>query len=68
MVEMGRKQGLFAPGFLVRLALQFVRSSVLKSAGFDIRLLAPIESADKCFIPAMFIAAEDDNFVNKTHR
>jgi acetyl esterase/lipase len=68
MVEMGRKQGLFAPGFIVRMALQFVRSSVQKTAGFDITKLTPIDSAEKCFIPALFIAAEDDNFVNKSHR
>lgn len=68
MVDMGRKQGLFAPNFIVRMAIQFIRSSVQKTAGFDITTLAPIESADKCFIPALFIAAEDDNFVNKTHR
>lgn len=68
MVEMGRKQGLFAPGFLVRIALQFVRSSVQKTAGFDIKTLTPIDSAEKCFIPALLIAAEDDHFVCKSHR
>jgi acetyl esterase/lipase len=68
MVEMGRKQGLFAPNFIVRMAIQFIRSSVQKTAGFDINTLAPIDSADKCFIPALFIAADDDNFVRKTHR
>jgi acetyl esterase/lipase len=68
MVELGRKQGLFAPGFLVRMALQFVRSSVQKSAGFDIKALVPIDSADKCYIPTLFVAAEDDTFVNKSHR
>ncbi len=68
MVEKGREKGLFAPGVLVRMAIRFVRSSVQKAAGFDIKLLSPIEHADKCFIPAMFIAAENDNFVSKQHR
>lgn len=68
MVELGRKQGIFAPGFLVRMAIQFIRSSVQKTANFDICKLTPIESADKCFIPALFVAAEDDHFVSKTHR
>lgn len=68
MVDKGRQQGLFAPGLLVKLVIQFVRSSVQKAAGFDIKQLAPIDSADKCFIPALFIAAEGDNFVSKLHR
>mmetsp|Transcript_26868 Transcript_26868/g.44916 ORF Transcript_26868/g.44916 Transcript_26868/m.44916 type:complete len:513 (-) Transcript_26868:358-1896(-) len=67
MVEMGRQQGLFAPGILVRLVLSFVRGSVQRAAQFDIRALRPIESADKCFIPAMFVAAENDHFVSQQH-
>lgn len=68
LVDKGREKGLFAPGVLVKLALRFVRSSVMKQAGFDIRMLSPIEHADKCFIPAMFVAAEGDGFVGKQHR
>lgn len=67
MVEKGRQQGLFAPSILVNLALKFVRSSVQKAANFDIKSLSPIEHADKCFIPALFIAAENDNFVTPSH-
>jgi pimeloyl-ACP methyl ester carboxylesterase len=67
MVEKGRQQGLFAPTFLVKIAIKFVRSSVLKSAGFDIKALSPIEHVDKCFIPALFVAGENDNFVMPTH-
>mmetsp|Transcript_31506 Transcript_31506/g.30070 ORF Transcript_31506/g.30070 Transcript_31506/m.30070 type:complete len:505 (+) Transcript_31506:100-1614(+) len=67
MVEKGRKHGLFAPGFVVKLALRFIRSSVLKKAEFDIRLCSPIEHADRCFIPALFVAAEGDEFVPPHH-
>ena len=67
MVEKGRKQGLFAPGVLVSIVTSFVRSSVLKTAKFDIKKLSPIDQADKCFIPALFVAAEDDNFVSMNH-
>lgn len=67
MVERGRQQGLFAPGILVRIAIKFVRSSVQKAAGFDIKALSPIEKADKCFIPALFVAAEHDSFVIPKH-
>ncbi|KAJ1432258.1 Alpha/Beta hydrolase protein [Ochromonadaceae sp. CCMP2298] len=67
MVEMGRQQGLFAPGILVRMVLSFVRSSVQKAANFDIRLLRPIDSVDKCFVPALFVAALNDHFVSQKH-
>lgn len=67
MVEKGRKHGLFAPGFVVAIAMRFIRSSVLKKAEFDIKELAPIEHADKCYIPALFIAAEGDDFVSPHH-
>ena len=67
MVEKGRKHGLFAPGFVVAIAMRFIRSSVLKKAEFDIKELAPIEHADKCYIPALFVAAEGDDFVSPHH-
>jgi hypothetical protein len=46
-VEKGRQHGLFAPGFVVKLAIRMIRNSVLKTAEFDIRMLSPIEHADK---------------------
>jgi hypothetical protein len=33
MVEKGRKHGLFAPGFVVGIAIRMIRRSVLKTAG-----------------------------------
>lgn len=68
MVEKARQQGMFAPGLLVAIVIKFIRSSVQKRANFDIKALAPIDNADKCFIPAMFVAAEGDHFVPKHHR
>lgn len=53
---------------IVSIAIRFIRSSVQKSAGFDIKDLSPITHADKCFIPALFIAAADDKFVPPHHR
>ena len=38
---------LFAPGFVVKMAIRMIRTSVLKTADFDIRLLSPIEHADR---------------------
>jgi pimeloyl-ACP methyl ester carboxylesterase len=68
MVEKGRQHGLFAPSLIVKIAIRFIRSTVMKTAGFDIKTLSPIEHADKCFIPALFIAAEGDMFVPPHHR
>jgi len=67
MVEKGRQHGLFAPGMLVRMALSFIRSTIQKTAGFDIKDVSPIKGADKCFIPAMFVAARGDDFVTPRH-
>merc|ERR1712127_865331 len=38
-----------------------------KQAGMDIRSISPIQHADKCFIPALFVAGEHDDFINKRH-
>ena len=62
MVEKGKEHGVNVPQFIVRMAIRcsplprsshsrlfsrWIRSSVLKSASFDINLLSPIEHADK---------------------
>ena len=67
LVETGRRQGIFAPGFVVSLAIRFVRSSIQEKAKFDIREISPISHVDKSFIPALFVAAEGDTFINPTH-
>ena len=68
LVDRGRQHGLYAPGFVVSIAIRFIRSSVKKAANFDIHELSPIAHADKCFIPALFVAAVKDNFVAPSHR
>lgn len=55
------------PSFAVTMVRSFVRSSVKKRAGFDINALAPINHADKCYIPALFAAAEGDDFIAPHH-
>jgi hypothetical protein len=67
MVEKGREQGITVPGFVVSIALRFIRGSVKKQAGVDIRDISPIQHADKCFIPALFVAGEHDDFISKKH-
>merc|ERR1719223_1720382 len=34
---------------------------------FDIKHISPIAHADKCFIPALFVAGEHDDFINPKH-
>mmetsp|Transcript_16267 Transcript_16267/g.19863 ORF Transcript_16267/g.19863 Transcript_16267/m.19863 type:complete len:477 (+) Transcript_16267:68-1498(+) len=67
MVEKGREQGINVPGFVTSIALRFIRGSVKKQAGVDIKDISPISHADKCFIPALFVAGEHDDFINKNH-
>jgi len=67
MVEKGREQGINVPGFVVSVAIRMIRGSVKKQAGVDIKNISPISHADKCFIPALFVAGEHDDFINKKH-
>ena len=39
----------------------------MKRAGFDIRKVSPIEEVKKCKVPALFMHADDDNFVRPRH-
>lgn len=67
MVEKGKEQGINVPSFVTSIALRMIRGSVKKQAGVDIKDIAPISHADKCFIPALFVAGEHDDFINKRH-
>lgn len=67
MVEKGREQGINVPNFVVSVAIRMIQSSVKKQAHFNIKHISPIAHADKCFIPALFVAGEHDDFINKRH-
>jgi hypothetical protein len=67
MVEKGRDQGIVVPGFVVSVALRLIQGSVKKQAGVNIKQISPINHADKCFIPALFVAGEHDEFIKKHH-
>lgn len=68
MVDKGREQGYNVPAFVVKLAIRMIRSSVMKEAGFDIKDMAPINYAPRCFSPALFASGVNDNFVPPKHR
>jgi len=55
------------PGFILKGALALVRSSIKKRANFDITLLRPIDHVGQTFIPALFGAAKQDDFVKPKH-
>ena len=67
MVEKGREQGIVVPNIVVSVAIRMLQGSVKKQAGFNVRHISPIAHADKCFIPALFVAGEHDDFIRKHH-
>ena len=67
MVEKGREQGIVVPTFVVSVALRLIQNSVKKQANVNIKQISPIAHVDKCFIPALFVAGEHDDFIKKHH-
>lgn len=67
IVEHGRREGYTIPAFLVKLVMKFIRSSVQKRAQFDIKDLSPIDHTQISFVPALFVAAKNDEFIAPHH-
>lgn len=67
MVQKVKDQGLNVPNFVVSVALRMIKRSVKYQAGFSIRHISPISHVHRCFIPAMFVAGEHDDFIDKQH-
>lgn len=67
MVDKAREQGINVPNFVTNVAIRMIRGSVKKQADFDIRTISPISHAPRCFIPALFVAGEHDDFIDKSH-
>jgi len=55
------------PKFILSTGIAFIRRTIKNKAGFDIEELSPITHADRCFIPALFIAARGDDFIKLHH-
>lgn len=51
------------PNFLVSAALKLVNSSIKSKANFNVYDLSPISHVKECFIPALFAAANNDDFI-----
>lgn len=67
LVEELVKEKVSLPGFILNQALNLVKSTVSKKAKFKLEDIEPIEYAKRCFIPALFVAANNDNFVRPHH-
>jgi pimeloyl-ACP methyl ester carboxylesterase len=55
------------PQWLGDATLAMLRRSVQQRAGFDIYECTPIAHADRTFIPAMFVVADQDDFILPYH-
>ena len=56
------------PKFLTNMALKMVRKSIKQRIpGFDIFRFKPLESAEKSFVPALFIHGLQDQLVGPHH-
>mmetsp|Transcript_28697 Transcript_28697/g.58519 ORF Transcript_28697/g.58519 Transcript_28697/m.58519 type:complete len:593 (+) Transcript_28697:467-2245(+) len=67
MVDKARDQGINVPGVISAVAIRMIRGSVRRQADFDIKDVSPIAHVEHCFIPALFVAAENDDFIPKSH-
>ena len=67
IVERAKNRGLNMPNLVVAIAIRMLRSSVQKKAGFNIKQVSPIAHVKQCFIPAMFVAGEHDDFIAPHH-
>ena len=52
------------PGFFFTIAYKFVKGTVKKKAKFELDKIKPIKHVDKCQIPAYFIVAKGDDFID----
>lgn len=67
LVEELVKDRINLPSFIVNQALNLVKSTVNKKAKFKLEDIEPIKYAERCFIPSLFVAAKEDNFVKPHH-
>ena len=52
LVDKARDSGLTVPSFVISILLRMIKSSVQKTAGFNISDLSPIAHVDACFKPS----------------
>ncbi len=67
LVEELVKDKVSLPSFVLNQAIKLVKNTVHKKANFNLDDIEPINYAKRCFIPALFTAATDDDFVRPHH-
>ena len=55
------------PGLLIEGAISIIGSTVYSKNGMDINNIKAINTVKQCFVPVIFIHAEDDTFVKYKH-
>jgi len=55
------------PAVLINAVLRLLRKTIRKRTGLDILKLRPIERVGTCFIPALFVAGNEDRFIRPHH-
>ena len=67
LVEELVKEKVNLPNFVINQALKMVKTTVHKKANFLLENIEPIKFAERCFIPALFVAANNDAFIKPHH-
>ena len=61
------QSNITVPGLLIEGAISIIGSTVYSKNGMDVNDIKPINSVKKCYVPAIFIHAQDDTFVKYKH-
>ena len=61
------QSNITVPGLLIEGAISIIGSTVYNKNGMDVNDIKPINSVKKCYVPAIFIHAQDDTFVKYKH-
>jgi hypothetical protein len=67
LIEELVKERVNLPNFILNQATKLVKSTIMKKAKFNLDEIEPKKYAERCFIPALFCHAKNDNFVNQHH-
>jgi pimeloyl-ACP methyl ester carboxylesterase len=55
------------PKLILSGAISLIRKTVKSKAGFDINDLNPLDHVTQCFIPSLFVAGNEDTFIQPHH-
>lgn len=65
--ELCKKHAKGMPGFVYSMAQWYVKKKIKSNAHFSIDDLKPIDHVKNAFIPALFIVAKEDDFIDPKH-